>query len=190
MDVLKMITERRSTYPPLFTGAEIPAATIEKMLESARFAPTHKITEPWRFTVFSGDGKSTFARAWAEAYRNHSQSNGTFSQIQYDKMLTKPLQCSHIIAVGMKRNPIIPEFEEICSVACAVQNMMLVAAHSGAGGYWSTGGHQFFDAFANYFSLADEDRLLGFLFLGVPKDIPLPPRERRSVDDFTRWVST
>jgi nitroreductase len=183
-----IIRKRRSLYPAQFTGEEIPDEVIRKMLKNAQYAPTHKLTQPWRFTVFSGEGRNTFAKAWAEAYRVHAEENATFSQEQYDKMRAKPLRCSHVIAIGMKRHEIIPEFEEICAVSCAVQNMLLTASDAGAAGYWSTGGQVFFSSFKNYFDLNGKgDRLLGFLFLGMPRSLELPPRIR-GMEDKVKWI--
>jgi nitroreductase len=185
MTTKDIIQNRRSAYPPQFTGKDIPRETIIAILDAARYAPTHRLTQPWRFTVYGGDSRETFARAWADAYKTHAGAD--FNQIKYDKLINKPMQCSHIIVIGMKRNPIVPEFEEIAAVSCAVQNMLLTASDLGAGGYWSTGGHDFFDTFKTHFGLVGEDRLLGFLFLGMPKSISLPPRERLSLEDISQW---
>ncbi len=38
------------------SGKPIPDDIIWQLLENANWAPTHKFTEPWRFTVFSGEG--------------------------------------------------------------------------------------------------------------------------------------
>ena len=188
MDIAtQVIQNRRSVYPPQFTGEIIPDAIIVQMLENAQHAPTHKLTQPWRFTVFAGDAKQTFANAWAEAYKICAEENNAFSQSTYDKMLTKPMACSHIIAIGMKRHEIIPEFEEICSVACAVQNMLLTASAAGAGGYWSTGGADTFHLLKLFFNLEDRDKLLGFLFLGMPRKMDFPPRQREPIEKQYKW---
>ncbi len=186
MTAADIIQNRRSAYPAQFTGEIIPRETIEAILDSARYAPTHRLTQPWRFTVFSGAGRLVFATAWAEAYKQHA--GDAFAQTQYDKMMAKPLSCSHIISIGMKRHHIVPEFEEIAAVSCAVQNMMISASDLGVGGYWSTGGYPFFEDFKHFFQLEDDDRLLGFLMMGVPKKLPLPPRLRHEIESFTSWV--
>jgi len=38
----------------------------------------------------------------------------------------------------MKRHDSVPEWEEMCSMACAVQNMALQAAALGVVGYWTS----------------------------------------------------
>jgi len=79
---------------------------------------------------------------------------------------------SCIIALGMKRDPEkrIPEIEEIAAVSCAVQNMYLTATAYGAGCYWSTGGPTFWDEAKDFFDLTPDDKLLGFLYVGMPVD--------------------
>ena len=52
----RLIRNRRSIYPNVFSDEVIPDNIIENMLENANWAPNHGITEPWRFTVFTGEG--------------------------------------------------------------------------------------------------------------------------------------
>lgn len=181
-----IILERRSIYPPQFTGEEIPRSVIERMLNAARFAPNHRLTQPWRFVVYSGSGRAQFAQTWIAANQNHA--GDSFDPVKAETFRSKVMMCSHIITIGMKRNPIVPEFEEVCAVASAVQNMMLVAHEQGAGGYWSTGGLVFYDSLKAEFGLEQHDQLLGFLMLGMPKNIEWPPRLRHDLDHFVRWV--
>ena len=48
-----VIKNRRSIYPYQYEkGKVIPDNIIWQILENANRAPTHKQTEPWRFTVF------------------------------------------------------------------------------------------------------------------------------------------
>jgi len=55
--VLDLIKKRRSIFPAQYTDREIAKSDIEKILEAANWAPTHKKTEPWRFRVFRGNAK-------------------------------------------------------------------------------------------------------------------------------------
>ena len=55
-DVNRLILNRRSVFPKDYTGEKVNDAIVQQMLENANWAPTHKLTEPWRFTVFTGDG--------------------------------------------------------------------------------------------------------------------------------------
>ena len=51
-EINHLIKNRRSVFPNLYTGEPVPKEVIDQMLENANWAPTHKFTEPWRFTVF------------------------------------------------------------------------------------------------------------------------------------------
>jgi len=42
------------------------------------------------------------------------------------------------IAICMQRHHEVPEWEEVAAVACAAQNMQLVATALGVAGYWSS----------------------------------------------------
>ena len=54
-EALALIKRRRSIFPKDYTGAAPDRALVECMLDAANWAPTHGKTEPWRFTVLSGD---------------------------------------------------------------------------------------------------------------------------------------
>lgn len=53
LDVSALIRRRRAIFPKFYLpGKPVDRAFIEEMLENANHAPTHKLTEPWRFRVF------------------------------------------------------------------------------------------------------------------------------------------
>ena len=172
-EINRLIRSRRSVFPKMYSGEKVSREVINKMLENANWAPTHKFTEPWRFTVFYEQGVQQFADFQSELYQKRSTENGTFENTKFLKLKEKPLLASAIIAIGMKRDPErrIPEIEEVAAVSCAVQNMYLTATAYGVGCYWSTGGPTFWDEAKPFFNLAEEDKLLGFLYLGMPKQI-------------------
>lgn len=183
-----LIRNRRSVYLNLFTGSQVDDAIVSQMLENANMAPSHKLTQPWRFVVFTGDGIKRFARFQAELYKNASEAKGDFKRSEYDKLSTKPLSASHIIAIGMKRDEKerLPEIEEIEAVACAVQNMYLTAEAYGVGCYWGSGGVTYYEEAKDFFGLGAKDRLLGFFYIGVTKVRP-PETRRNPVEEIVRW---
>ena len=50
--IFDIIKKRRSVFPAQYSDEPIAQADIEKVLEAANWAPTHRYTEPWRFKVF------------------------------------------------------------------------------------------------------------------------------------------
>lgn len=188
-EVNRLIKERRSIFPVHYSGEDIPRFVIDKMLENANWAPTHRFTEPWRFTVFTGEGIKKLARFQAELYKQTSQVQGDFDSKKYDKLLNKPLLCSYIIAIGMKRDAsgAVPEIEEIASVAMAVQNMYLTATAYGVGCYWGSGGVTYMEKAKPFFNLEPADKLLGFVYAGIPKP-GWPKSTRKPYHHKVTWV--
>jgi nitroreductase len=185
----KLVRDRRSIFQRDYTGQRVDDAIVQQILFNATWAPTHKMTEPWRFMVFTGEGLKKLADFQGECYKQVATAKGKFEQDKYEGLLKKPLQSSHIISVGMKRDPrkSIPELEEIGAVYCAVENMYLTATAYGVGAYLSTGGITFYEEAKPFFNLGPEDKLLGFFHLGVTNYIP-PQTKRRAVEDVTAWV--
>lgn len=168
IDIDEILAQRRSFYPAQFSGAQIEEDTIHKLLQSANWAPTHKYTEPWRFKVFSGSGLHRLIDFQLDYYLKNTpkeeQKETKISRIQDRKN-----QISHSIAIVMHRDTQerVPELEELCSVACAVQNIYLSCLNKGIGGYWSTGAFAFSTETSAFLKLEENERCLGFFQLGV-----------------------
>jgi len=186
----RLVRQRRSTFPDQFEpGRPIDDAIVWQLLENASWAPNHKFTEPWHFTVFAGEGLKKFAAFQAQRYQ-HTSGN-RFRQDKYDKLLANPLKASHIIAIILRRSASvdIPEMEELAAVACAVENIYLSVTAYGLGGYWSTGGPTYDDAARGFFGLEKGDVLMGFFYLGHVR-VPSGTGKRVPVQEKTNWVNT
>jgi nitroreductase len=186
----KVIEGRRSLYQQQYSGERVNDAIVRRILSNANWAPTHKLTEPWRFVVFTGDGLKKLASFQAELYKKVTTADATFKEDRYQNLLTKPMLSSHIIAVGMKRDEkkSVPEVEEIGAVFCAIENMYLTATAYGVGCYLSTGGITYFEEAKEFFGLGREDRLIGFFNLGMPR-IDWPLGKRKPIEDKVVWVN-
>jgi nitroreductase len=188
-EINHLIRFRRSVFPKDYSGEAVPEEVINQMLENANWAPTHKFTEPWRFTVFTGAGLKKLAAFQSECYKQVTTADGSFREDRYVGLQSKPLEASHIIAVGMKRDEgnRLPEWEELGAVFCAVQNMYLTATSYGAGCYLSTGGITNFEEAKSFFGLGAEDKLCGFMFVGMPKG-NVPDGRRKPINEKVKWI--
>jgi nitroreductase len=189
-DVNELMAKRRSVFPQFYTGEKVDDNIVRQMIVNATWAPAHKLTQPWRFVVFTGDGIQQLAKSQAEIYLDVTMRNGTFRQDKHESLLKKPLLSSHIIVVCMKRDPkaSVPEIEEVGAVFCAVQNMYLTAHAYGVGCYLSTGGITYFDEARKLFGLDPEDKIIGFMHVGTPKAQPTGAR-RLPADEISQWIS-
>lgn len=183
-----LIQSRRSVFQQQYSGERVDDAIVQQMLENANWAPNHKNTQPWRFIVFTDEGIKRLAQAQADVYKHVTEADGTYKEERYQNLLTKPILSSHIIAIAMKRDEkkSIPAIEEVGAVFCAVQNMYLTATAYGVGAYLSTGGITYFDEAKNLFGLGDEDVLIGFFHIGMPKGA-IPEGKRTPVTDKVIW---
>ena len=184
-----LISTRRSVFPKDYSGEKVNEEIIEQILKNAVWAPNHKMTEPWRFMVFAGDGLKKLAQFQSTLYRTVTTKDGSYKEDRYQGLLTKPMQSSHIISIGMKRDEkkSLPEMEELGAVYCAVQNMYLTATAYGVGCYLSSGGITYFEEAKEFFGLGKEDKLLGFLNVGMPKG-PLSEGRRKPLVESVKWV--
>lgn len=185
----RIIRERKSTYTQQFEpGAIIGDGIIRQILENANCAPTHKRTEPWRFTVFTGEGLKRLAKVQVELVKKYKPD---IAEAKLSKLAEKPLKASHVIAIAMKRHPgIIPEVEEILAVGCAIENMYLTANAYGVGCYFSTGGMTYIEEAKTFLNLSDDDKLIGFFYVGRKKEIPEVHLTRGDINDKVVWADT
>jgi len=187
-----LIQNRRSIFPKDYVeGQRVADEIIEKMLENANWAPTHKLTEPWRFVVFTKGGLHQLAQIQARCYKKVTTGDGSYKEERYQNLLKKPLHSSHIILIIMKRDAQerVREVEEIGAVFCAIQNMYLTAASYGVGCYLSTGGVTYFEEAKESFGLEKEDRIIGFLNVGVIKEELNLKSKRSPVKEKTKWIN-
>jgi nitroreductase len=184
----RLVRNRRSVFPRQFAeGRIVPDEIIMQILENATWAPSHGQTEPWQFVVFSGKGLQKLAEFQGKLYKE--AAGGAYKESKYQNLLENPLKSSHVIALCMKRDPLKkhPEVEEIAAVAAAVQNIYLSVTAYGLGGYWTTGGITYFKEAKPFFGLGEDDKLLGFFYLGYVA-VPSPPGKRTPIAEKLRWV--
>lgn len=190
-DILNaIIKKRRSIYPYQYEkGKPVPDEIIWQILENANRAPNHKQTEPWRFNVFSGEGLKYFGQLQASIYKQYAGS--AFNEGRHQKLINYPLMSSHVIAIGMKRNEEkkLPEIEEIEAMACAVQNMFLSVTAYNLGCYWTTAGITYFEQAKEHFGLGQDDKLLGFFYIGYVAKPITAISKREPIQKKVTWVS-
>lgn len=186
--ITKIIRERRSVKPALMKPDPLSRETIELLLENARWAPTHGLTEPWHFSVFQGTSRHRLAEGLQQLYREQTAPDA-FRPEKLAKLGKNPLLAPVVIALGLQRDASgkIPEVEEIAAVACAVQNMHLTAAALGLAGFWSSPPIVYSQAFCDFLGNERIDRCLGLFYLGFPQDDLQLISPRRPIAEKTVW---
>lgn len=184
--ITKVIHQRRSVVPNLFSDENIDKAIIEQLLSNAHTAPNHKKTRPWRFMVFSGDSRAKLSEYLAHHYKLNTPVEQQ-SEIQQKKISEKPLKSFCSIVIIMHRDPAesLPEWEEVAAVACAVQNLWLSATAAGLAGFWATP-KAMLEA-NEFLELKENERCLGVFYLGKPTMLP-PIPDRGDYKEHVKWM--
>jgi nitroreductase len=188
------IAQRRSMGVARLKPDPVPDSLVLRALEAANWAPSHGETEPWRFVVFTGEGRVALGEAFAAAYRSDALQEGTFKEATYEAQCNRTQDAPVWIALGLEP-AVRPDGdlrmtleEELMAGACAVQNLHLVANAQGLAGMWLSKGVMVHPIVASRIGLcAAHARLLGFFVLGYP-NIPWPQGERGPLSEKLRWV--
>ena len=163
----EIIRHRRSHFVKEFNGMPVPNELIARMLENACWAPSHKLTMPWRFKVFEGAEKTALCSTMEQYYLQNTPAE-SFDERKLAKIRTCAFKVSHIISVGFEPSGKVPEWEELAATAMAVQNMYLtLVEHPHAAGYWTTGNGAGSDFMKQQTGLPDNAVQLGFFFVGM-----------------------
>jgi len=180
-----IIKRRRSVFPNSYTAEEVPVDVIKQILESANYAPTHKLTEPWRFTVYRNVGKDKLGEALAQVYKQTTPA-AIFLQKKYDSFAEKVKRASAVIVINAHLHPDqLPEWEEIAAVACAVQNMALTAEALKVGAYWSSPG--ILTGLKNFLELEEQEKCYGLFYVGYHQEQPRLAN-RTPIEDKVKWI--
>ncbi|MFC1464213.1 MAG: nitroreductase [Candidatus Brachytrichaceae bacterium NZ_4S206] len=186
--LLNLIRERRSYTLKELSSAPVNLDDVKLMLEAARWAPTHGMTEPWRFCVFAGESRAALGERFAEAYRlltPPEKYDPKAEQAQRERPFAAPVW----ISLGMLRtgHDKMPEWEDLASVAIAAQHIHLVAHSLGYACKWTSGDIVRHESLFDLVGLRPPSKLLGFLFVGRPADGVVPRASRSPIEDKVIW---
>jgi len=158
MDALEAIRKRRTVRS--FTGAPIPRADLETIVDAGRLAASGYNRQPWDFIVVTDRGmieQLKIAALWME-------------------------KAGAIIAVVL--DPATKYWLEDGSAA--VQNMLLAATALGYGSCWLEGYTLPLESqFKALLDVPDDKRLLTLVPIGVP--VEWPTKEKKPLEQVLHW---
>ena len=188
-EITELIRSRRTIYPEQFSSRKVHKEQIELMLNNAIWAPTHGNTQPWRFKVFTDEGRQKLSDFLGKTYLELTPKENQ-DDMKLAKMITRPLKSSAVIAICMERQheEKILEIEEIEAVACAVQNLHLTCTAYGLGGFWATPKLIYNNKTNEFLGLQTKDKCLGLFYIGYP-EIDWPKAHRKPIEYNTEWIN-
>ena len=168
MDTEQAIRTRRTHKA---YGAEpVSRRTLEDLFELARWAPNHNLTNPWRFRVVGSEARARLKEA-----------AGPEAASKLDRAPT--LVVTSVVQTG----DAVQDQEDLCAAAIASYIVLLAAHARGLAGYWRTPEVLRTPEGRAAVGVGEEERVLGLLHLGPPRQEKEPP-ERLPPGDFVTFL--
>lgn len=186
IEVNQLLRKRRAIFPKSYINKPISKEIIQEVLENANWAPTHRLTQPWRFKVFSGAGLEKLSQYMGAFFKANTPAE-QMTQEKYEKSMENPRRSACVIAICMQIDPEnrVPEWEEIAATAMAVQNMWLTCTAYDIGCYWSSP-RAALEA-NEFLGLKEGERCLGLFYMGY-HEMPEIPGKRTPIDGKVEWI--
>ncbi|HEY2644084.1 MAG TPA: nitroreductase family protein [Galbitalea sp.] len=173
MSVADAIGRRRS-YPRVTADAPTHDELLP-LIAAAATGPDHAALKPWRVIELRGDARERLGAAFVE----ESGLTGTDAE----RLAAKPLRASLLLAVVAvhKQSFKVHDWEQDAAAAGVAHLLALLLDDAGWGVMWRSGGHTRSAAVRRLHRLADNEELLGWLYVGG-KTESSKPDARASID--------
>jgi nitroreductase len=168
MDVETAIRTRRTHKA--FGREPVPRAAVMELLDLARFAPNHRLTEPWRFRVL---GPEALARLKAAA-----------DEKERPKLDRAP---TLVVASTVLTGDPLQDEEDLHATACAVYAVLLAAHARGLASYWRTPAVLRTPEGQAAVGLAGNERFVSLIHLGRAEGSP-PQKERAPGESYVAFL--
>ena len=168
MDVEAAIRSRRTHKQ--FGREPVGEATVRELLDLARFAPNHKLTQPWRFRLLG-----------PETRQRLNEAVGTTEAMKLGRAPTL------ILATAVLSGEPVTDEEDLHATACAVYAVLLGATARGLASYWRTPAALDEQAVRDLLGLMENERIVSLIHLG-PKASDPPEKERLPLEDVVRTL--
>jgi nitroreductase len=153
-----------------FGGEPVARETLLELLDLARLAPNHHLTQPWRFRVL---GPATLARLQECAGESEAR-----------KLERAP---TLVVASAALSGEVVQDEEDVCATAAAIMLVLLAATEQGLATYWRTPGILRTARGREAVGVERGERVLGLLHFGAPAREP-SGRERAPASEYVVFL--
>jgi len=143
---------------------------LDELLELARWAPSHNLTNPWRFRVVG-----------AKALAALKEAAGPESAPKLDRAPTL------VVASAVQTGDPVQDEEDLLATGCACYVVLLAAHERGLAGYWRTPAVLRTAEGRAAVGLPDDEHFVGLLHLGRGRQAKEPP-ERAPARDYVTYL--
>jgi nitroreductase len=155
-----------------FGPEPVPRETVLELLDLARWAPNHHLTQPWRFRVL---GPAALARL--------KEAGGPKEAQKLERAPTL------VVASCVLGGHPVQDEEDLHATAAAVYAVLLGAHARGLASYWRTPGVFRTEAGRRAVGIPEDERVVALIHLGPPvNEPPARAEERARLDDMVEFL--
>jgi nitroreductase len=154
-----------------FGPEPVPHTTLLELLDVARLAPNHHLTQPWRFRVLGPAALSQLKEA-----------AGPSEAMKLDRAPTL------VVVSAALTGDLVQDEEDVCATAAATMLVLLAATERGLASYWRTPSVLRNAHGREALGIGPGERVLVLLHFGAPEREPAP-RERDAVETYVEFLA-
>ncbi len=184
MEAIEKILSRNSISK---LGAPHPNSEEMDLVYRAAFrAPDHAWLRPSEFIEITGKGLEQLSNIFVQYAKDNFEDINEQKLMKYKKA---PYRAPMIIVLisSIKKHDTVPDIEQVLSTAAAAQNILLALHTLDYGAMWRTGAFALNDKIGKYFNLNENQKILGYLYVGKPTIEPKNIPEIDIEKYITRW---
>jgi nitroreductase len=185
VEVEKAIRSRRTIKA--FGPEPLERETLAELLELARWAPNHHLTNPWRFHVVGPGALARLkdaASVQAAAAAPDGADRAEVGRVAAAKLDRAP---TLVVCSVLRTDDPVQEEEDRHAAACAAYIVLLAAHARGLAGYWRTPGVLRSEEGLRALGMGRDQGFVGLLYLGHARQSADPP-DRAAPEDYVRYL--
>jgi len=163
VDVESAIRARRTHKQ--YGSEPVPDDVLRSLLDLARYAPNHHLTQPWRFRVLGPETRAAL--------------DAVVPEKEVAKLRRAP---TLVLATAVLSGDPATDEEDLLATAAAVYAVLLGATGRGLASYWRTPGCLREPEARAVLGLTDGERVVSLIHLGPAVSQP-PEKERAALDE-------
>lgn len=186
-DAAALIRSRRTHK--LFGGQPIDRAVLDDVLELARWAPTHRLTQPWRFCVLERPAIARLADWLRTQPQIAAVPDPEKGPAKMQKLQSRLPTVGALIQATWIRHPEPAiDAEDRSAAVAAIENLLLAATAANLASYWSTNPALVHPDTLRWCGIdSAQEGMLGCIWLGTLVETP-PTPPRKPVAEYARWL--
>lgn len=174
--VAALLRGRRSV--DLYEPDPVPTSVLLEAIDVARWAPNHRLTQPWRFYLIGPETRRGVTDLAVEIdVAKKGERAGPIRRARLDAVP------GFLVLTTRRSEDALLDREDYAACCCAAQNLMLYLWQRGIGTKWTTGGITRDPRFYALLGIdGAKESVVGFIWYGKPKVVPT--HERKAAADL------